>query len=223
MDDAIEQLVHLITQNNKLPIVIGGGQNNAYALIMGAAKGWAKNGTIPLHQINAINLDHAPDFGPMEGRHSRNPFTYAEEDGYLEKYFVLAPLESNIPQNLWMEFVNNPFLDCVTYEDIFIQEKQTFESAVATATEFTIDTLSGIEVDLGCIYETTCGRPTGISPLQARTFMNIVAQDSQPAYLHISGTDGDCGTTLHYGKLAAYMALDFMKALEIALHGDDGI
>ena len=90
IDDEVEQLIHLITQNRKLPIVIGGGHNNAYPCIKGAAKGWYKAGILEIAQINAINLDAHADYRAMEGRHSGNAFRYAEEDGYLEKYCVVG-------------------------------------------------------------------------------------------------------------------------------------
>ena len=42
VDEAVEPMIKLITQYNKIPIVIGGGHNNAYPLIKGAAKGLYK-------------------------------------------------------------------------------------------------------------------------------------------------------------------------------------
>ena len=55
VDAEVEQLMHLITQNIKMPVVIGGGHNNAYPCIRGAAKGWHKAGIINIAEINAIN------------------------------------------------------------------------------------------------------------------------------------------------------------------------
>jgi formiminoglutamase len=70
----------------KIPVVIGGGHNNAYPLLKGAAKGLQQAQQTPLPQINCINLDaHTPVTGPEEGRHSGNAFRYAESDGFLQK------------------------------------------------------------------------------------------------------------------------------------------
>ncbi len=223
VDDEVEQLVQIITQNKKLPIIIGGGQNNAYACIKGAAKGWFKNGAIPFAQINAINLDAYADYRPLEGRHNGNAFRYAEEDGYLEKYCVIGLHENQIQQNVWMDIVNNPFVDCITFEDIFLHEKRTFEEAISHATDFTIDTLCGIELDL-CAVEgaLTCnGSASGVSVNQARQYINLTALDSQPAYLHISEgavqtNDGRVATTT--GQLVAYLATDFVKAVQQGYH-----
>ena len=99
-------------------------------------------------QINCINLDAHSDYRPLEGRHSGNAFRYAEEDGYLQKYCIVGLHENYLPQNIWMDIVNNPFIDCITFEDIFVHEKRTFMQAVAHATGFTEDTLCGIELDL---------------------------------------------------------------------------
>lgn len=219
IDDEVEQLIQVITQNRKLPIVIGGGHNNAYPCLKGAAKGWHKSGVIPFAQINAINLDAHTNYRPLEGRHSGNAFRYAEEDGYLEKYFVVGIHENYIQQNVWLDIVNNPFIDCVTYEDIFLLEKRSFEQAVNMATEFTDDTLVGVELDLDSIENTLCSTqtPVGLTALHARQFLNYVVMDSQPAYLHICEgaakmADGSTKTTT--GKLISYLVSDFVKAMQ---------
>lgn len=214
IDEEVEQIIHIITQNKKLPIVIGGGQNNAYPCIKGAAKGWFKSGVIPFAQINAINVDTCTDYRPLEGRHNGNAFRYAEEDGYLEKYCVVGLHENQIPQNVWMDIVNNPFVDCITFEDIFLHEKRTFLEAIDHATEFTIDTLCGIELDLGSIEGAPSSNSfsTGISAIQARQYLYFSALDSQPAYLHIcEGVSVENDEKA--GSLISYLVTDFIKAI----------
>lgn len=218
VDAEVEQLMHIITQNRKMPIVIGGGHNNAYPCIRGAAKGWHKAGVISIAEINAINLDAHADYRPMEGRHSGNGFRYAEEDGYLEKYCVIGLHENYITQNTWMDMVNNPFVDCITYEDIFVKEKQNFMQAVAHAAGFTEDTLCGIELDLDCIENTlsSATSPSGISSQNARQFVNYTASTTRPAYLHIcEGATklSDGRTDAQTGKLISYLVSDFVKAI----------
>ena len=220
IDDEVEQLIHIITQNKKIPIVIGGGHNNSYPCIKGAAKGFYKAGVIPIAQINAINLDAHADFRPMEGRHSGNGFSYAEADGYLEKYCVLGLHENYIPQNVWMDMVNNPFVDCITYEDIFLHEKRTFLQAVGHATDFTSDTLCGIEIDLDCIENTlsSASSPVGISINHARQFICFASADSKVAYLNISegaAQLSDGRTSAGTGKLISYLVSDFVKTMMV--------
>jgi formiminoglutamase len=219
IDEEVEELAKIITAHNKIPIAIGGGHNNAYPLIKGAAKGLHKAGVLPLAQINAINLDAHSDFRPSEGRHSGNGFRYAEEDGYLQKYCIVGLHENYLPQNVWLDIVNNPFLDFITYEDIFILEKRNFIQAIAHATSFTEDTYTAIELDMDCIENTLSSAitPSGISSLHARQYITLAARESQVAYLHICEgatrlADGRCNETT--GKLISYLVSDFIKAHE---------
>ena len=220
IDDEVEHLVKMITETKKIPIVIGGGHNNTYPLIKGAAKGWHKAGVLQLAQINCINLDAHADYRPMEGRHSGNAFRYAEEDGYLQKYCVVGLHENYLPQNVWIDIVNNPFIDCITFEDIFVHEKRTFMQAVSHATGFTEDTLTGIDIDLDAIQNTLSSAmtPVGITPVHARQYISFAAADSKPAYLHICEgatrlTDGRTDATS--GKLISYLVSDFIKAMQL--------
>jgi formiminoglutamase len=219
IDDEVEKLAKIITSANKTPVVIGGGHNNAYPLIKGAAKGLHKLGLIPLAQINAINLDAHADFRPLEGRHSGNGFRYAEEDGYLEKYCVIGLHENYLPQNVWLDIANNPFMDFITYEDIFIREKRNFHQALAHAAGYMDSNYTGIELDLDCIEGvlSSAETPCGISARHARQYVTFTGANLKCAYLHICEgaaqlTDGRKSETT--GKLISYLVTDFIKSRE---------
>ncbi|MDE3248728.1 MAG: formimidoylglutamase [Bacteroidota bacterium] len=217
IDEEVEALVKQIVALGKLPIVVGGGHNNAYPLIKGAAKGLYKRGLTGIAQINAINLDAHTDFRPSEGRHSGNGFRYAEEDGYLLKYCAVGVHENYIPQNVWLDIVNNPFLDLITYEDIFVHEKRNFVQAVQHAIQFTDDGFVGIELDLDCIEGAlaSAATPAGLHAQHARQYVHYTGMQCNPAYLHIcEGAvqlhDGRKDETT--GKLISYLLSDFLKA-----------
>lgn len=176
-----------------------------------------KAGLLQLAQINCINLDAHADYRPMEGRHSGNAFRYAEEDGYLQKYCIVGLHENYLPQNVWIDIMNNPFIDCITFEDIFVHEKRTFMQAVAHATGFTEDTYTGIEIDLDCIDSALSSAitPVGFTPLHVRQYVSFAALDAKPAYLHICEgatrlADGKMDEST--GKLISYLVSDFVKA-----------
>lgn len=217
IDNEVEELVKLVTQYKKIPLIIGGGHNNAYPAIKGAAKGLFKAQIIPLVKINCINLDAHADYRPLEGRHSGNAFRYADEDGYLHKYCMIGLHENYLQQNVWIDMINNPFIDCITYEDIFIHEKRNYIQAIAHATGFTEDNYTGIELDLDSIEKVlaSAGTPCGITTLQARQFMNFVATDSKVAYVHICEgasalENGEVSNIT--GKLISYLVSDFIKS-----------
>jgi formiminoglutamase len=217
IDEEVENLVKIITQYKKIPVIIGGGHNNAYPAIKGAAKGLHKADLLPLSQINCINLDAHADYRPVEGRHSGNAFRYADEDGYLNKYCIIGLHENYLQQNVWMDIVNNPFIDCITYEDIFIHEKKNFIQAIAHATGFTEETYTAIELDLDSIENilSSALTPCGISTLHARQYLNFVATDAKAAYLHICEGATKCNDdreNISTGKLISYLVSDFIKS-----------
>lgn len=217
IDEEVEQIVKLITEAGKIPIAIGGGHNNSYPLIKGSSKGLHKLGKIPLAQINCVNLDTHADFRPAEGRHSGNGFRYAEEDGYLQKYCIVGLHENYLPQNVWLDIANNPFIDFVSYEDIFLHEKRNFIQAVAHATGFTEDGYTGVELDMDAIENvlSSAMTPTGLQPLHARQYVSFTSVDCKVAYLHIcegATTLADGRKMESTGKLAAYLVSDFIKA-----------
>ena len=217
IDEEVETMMKTIAFCKKIPVIIGGGHNNAYPVIKGVSKGLHKADLLPLAQINCINLDAHSDYRTMEGRHSGNSFRYAEADGYLGKYCIIGLHQNYIPQNVLTDIHANPFIQYSTYEDIFIHEKKNFIQAIAHATGFTEDTYTGIELDMDCIQNALCSArtPTGISPLHARQYINFAATDSKVAYLHISEgacqlTDGSKDEVT--GKLISYLVSDFIKA-----------
>jgi formiminoglutamase len=219
IDEAVEDLIRVITAAGKIPIVVGGGHNNSYPLIKGSAKGLYKAGLIPLAQINCVNLDAHTDFRPSEGRHSGNGFRYAEEDGYLQKYCVIGVHENYLQQNVWLDIVNNPFIDLITYEDIFILEKRNFIQSVAHATSFTEDGYIGLELDLDSMENVLSAgmTPTGLMPVHARQYVTLAATDSRIAYLHIcegAASMDDGRQDPMTGKLISYIVSDFIKARE---------
>jgi formiminoglutamase len=217
IDEEVEKLVKAIVAAERIPIVIGGGHNNAYPLLKGAAKGLNNAQLNDIPQINCINLDAHADYRPAEGRHSGNAFRYAEDDGFLQKYCVIGLQENYLQQNVWMDIVNNPFFDCITFEDMFIHEKQNFRQAISHAISFTDDNFVGIELDLDCVEDALCSAftPSGITSYQARQYVSLCAAQAKAAYLHIcegAARLANGKTNEATGKLISYLVSDFIKA-----------
>lgn len=217
VDEEVEQIIKAIAFHKKIPIIIGGGQNNAYPIIKGVAKGMHKNGMLHLAQVNCINLDAHADYRPMEGRHSGNAFRYAEADGYLGKYAVIGLHQNYLQQNVLSDLHENHFIHYSTYEDIFIHERKNFIQAVAQATGFTEDTYTGIELDLDSIEQklSSSRTPSGITALHARQYLNFTGTDAKVAYIHLC--EGACQIQdgpkdEATGKLLSYLVSDFVKA-----------
>ena len=216
IDEEVENIIKFITSCNKIPIVIGGGHNNAYPIIKGVAKGLKKCGSIQNAQINCINLDAHADYKVTEGRHSGNAFRYAERDGFLKKYCVVGMHESYVQQNVLIDLNENPFLKYITFEDIFIREKIPYAEALVHAANFVNDNFTGLEIDLDCVQDvlSSASTPSGISVLQSRQFLNFMTLNCSPAYLHIC--EGVCQLANgkkddSAAKLISYLVADFIK------------
>lgn len=218
VDEEVESLVKSVAAAGMIPIAIGGGHNNSYPLLKGAAKGLYKAGKISLAQINAVNLDAHTDYRTMEGRHSGNGFRYAEADGYLGKYAMIGLHENYLQQNVMSDMQSNHFMHYSTYEDIFLRDKKTFAQAVTQAFDFADDSHIGVEADLDAIHDqlSSACSPSGISVLHMRQYIRHAGSVARPAYLHIAEgasqlADGRKDESV--GKLISYLVTDFIKAM----------
>lgn len=216
IDDAVEDIVKVIATAGKIPIVVGGGQNNAYPIIKAVAKGHFKLGKIPSAKINCVNLDAHPDYSITEGRHHANAFHYAVQDGFLDKYQVLAVHENALSQSVLMDFNKNPNLQYQTYESIFLTESISFGQALEDAVTFANERPIGVEVDMDVIEQVLSNHrsPLGISSLQARQYVRHMAIHAPVAYLHLSEAAvqmADGKKDEHAAALISYLVADFVK------------
>ncbi len=213
IDKEVCEAIEIIAKSGKIPIVIGGGHNNAYPIIKGIST--AKN-----QAINTINLDAHSDFRAMEGRHSGNGFRYAYTEGYLKKYAIIGLHENYNNQLIINELKQNLGVWFCFWEDIFLSEKWTFKEAISTAIDFAKNAPTGIELDLDSIENTLSSAmtPCGISATQARQYVHHLAQNRVAAYLHICEGASQLATGQHspmIGKLISYLVSDFVKATRI--------
>jgi formiminoglutamase len=139
IDKEVSHIVCQIVLAGKIPIIIGGGHNNAYGNIKGTALANSK-------QVNAINFDAHTDFRILEGRHSGNGFTYAYEEGFLKNYFIFG-LHENYASKAVMEIIKKQSerIKFNTYEQIAIRREKHFAAELNHALEFIGEEPFGIE------------------------------------------------------------------------------
>ena len=216
IDEEVEELVKAIVLAGKIPIVVGGGHNNAYPIIKGISKSLYKKSLIPSAIINAINLDASTEYRILEGRHSGNPFRYAMEEGYLKRYAVVGLQESINPQSIMDDLysnVNNLFF---TYDQIFVEEKLNFLQAIAQSFAFVDDGKIALELDLDVINESIIGgkHASGITIREARQFVRFSGNYSNVSSFHLCegnvfNLSADSGQV---GILVSLLVLDFIKS-----------
>lgn len=210
IDDIVHPIIGKIVAADKIPIVIGGGHNNAFPLIQGTS-------SVSNVQINCINLDAHSDFHIMEGRHSGNGFSYAKRKGFLDKYAVIGLHENYNSQEVIDEMANELDVFYSFYEDTFIRTDLRYEQVLQDAIAHTKGKLTGVELDLDCIANTlsSAATPCGISPRVARQYLAMCAEAANVAYVHLA----EGAVELHDGrmdlttpKLVAYLITDFIRA-----------
>jgi len=212
LDERVTQVISKIISAGKIPIIVGGGHNNAYGNIKGASIALNK-------KINVINCDQHLDFRAMDGRHSGNAFSYAFENNFMDKYSVFGMHEQYNNKAALEKFKNNSSrLFYNTYESVFVREEIDFKTAMQQCIGFVKNEVCGIEIDLDAITNVPSSAKTssGVSPIQARQYVFQSAKNLNAAYFHIaegapilSHIKADNKT----GKLIAYLMTDFIKGV----------
>ena len=218
IDETVAPIISAISSAGKEAIIVGGGHNNAYPNIKGAAEGLFKSKKIGSPKINVINCDAHSDFRPLEGRHSGNGFSYAFAANILDKYGMIGLHESFNPQAVLEELLQQKKrIHFSTFEDIYIRENQSFEDAVKQTIAFVEDNYTGLEIDLDSIQNipTSAKTSSGITTVEARKFVHLVASVCKVAYFHIAEAApllSHIKTDLKTGKLVTYLITDYIKA-----------
>ena len=211
IDKDLTHIICKIVKAGKIPIIIGGGHNNAYGNIKGTALAKGKS-------INAVNFDAHSDFRILEGRHSGNGFSYAYEEGFLKKYFIFGLHES---------YTSKSVLDLIkktdqrvkynTYDSIKITKEKKFEHEIENAMNHIKSDFFGLEIDLDALPNVASSAMTmsGFSVEEVRHFVHYFGKNQNVAYLHICEGAPDLAEEKNshlIGKLIAYLVTDFIKA-----------
>lgn len=211
IDRKVQLVVHQIILSDKIPVIIGGGHNNAYGNIKGlsTAKGEA---------VGAVNFDAHTDFRALEGRHSGNGFSYAMHEGYLDNYFIFGLHENYLSDEMENSISNSlgkvKFNTC---EEVAVRKEITFDAAIQNAEKHATAKPFGLEIDLDSlpmIGSSAC-TPTGFSLTELRQFIHHFAKNKNTAYLHIceGAPPLSCDKNPNLiGKLISYLITDFIKS-----------
>ncbi len=211
IDVEVTHLVHQIVKAGKIPIIVGGGHNNAYGNIKGTSLALNK-------AINVVNFDAHTDFRPEEGRHSGNGFSYAYAEEFLNKYFVFGLHENYTSQNILTTMKKlKKKIAYNTFEAIKIRKETTFEEELKTSSEFISKRPYGIEVDCDAIENmpSSAMSPSGFSGTEVREFVSFFGKHEHAKYLHICEAAPSLNSEqqkTQVGKLISYLITDFMRA-----------
>jgi formiminoglutamase len=205
LDVLVENTLKEYIQEGFIPIVIGGGHNNAFPLIKSVAESKKDS-------IDVINLDPHADCRAMEGRHSGNSFSYAKNAGFLNHYSVIG-LHKGYNSEYILNYLDEQNFSYTFFEDYIEQPKQ-FETDLNTIIQNRSESKwFGLELDLDCIQfmPSSAYTPSGFSVENARNYIRKLAHHKKCAYLHLpEGAPANMQEEKIVGKTLAYLVWDFI-------------
>ena len=188
LDNQVIDVVSQILAAELEPIVIGGGHNNAYGLLMALKSHFNQAAA-------AVNLDPHSDFRPREGRHSGNGFSYAAANGALAYYHVLGLHELKNSETT-LEQLSLFGGHWHSFQQIWIRREVSLETALKTiANDLNQTQLPvALELDVDAIAKMPSSASTfaGIPLLDACHYIHYIAKHCQTAYLHIAEAAPQC-------------------------------
>lgn len=205
IDHKVSMTIQEIIEAGKFPVIIGGGHNNSYGNIKGTSTALGR-------AINCINFDAHSDFRALEHRHSGNGFSYAFEDGFLDKYFIFG-LHRNYSSVAVFDAIeqNASKISFNLFEDISVNNEKSFSYALIEAENFCDQNDFGIEVDLDSIENmgSSAITPSGFTLNEARRFVSYFAKNENAKYIHLCEGSPSAGIySNQVSKALAYLISD---------------
>lgn len=211
VDEALIPIVQQIVNSGKIPVLIGGGHNNAFPIISGCSSALKK-------PLNCLNIDPHADFRALEGRHSGNGFSYAYNQQKLMKYAVWGLHEGYNNQVILDAFSENSHLSFTTMEQLLHKTLDERDSLLKNTLHWLGTDALGLELDCDSIegFPASALNASGFSINEIRHTVSTISALSAPVYFHICEA-APCLTShesekAKMGKRLAYFVLDFIKA-----------
>ncbi len=210
IDELVYPVIQQIITAGKIPIVIGGGHNNAFPIIYGA---YLANGK---QQLNVVNIDAHTDLrNPAEGRHSGNGFSTAILKGCLKQYKIFGLHQNYVNKAIASRIAKDKNINAFYFEEL-LQRENSIVQEWANFTENLAEPC-GLEIDLDSIANilSSAKTPSGFALDDIRKI--LIKNTMKYNYLHIcEGAEklSDNREDLTTGKTIAYLVTDFIKALQ---------
>ena len=182
LDERVMLILSQVFSAGLEPIVIGGGHNNAYGLLMAAKSAFKR-------PIAAVNMDPHSDFRPKEGRHSGHGFSYAAASGALGYYHVLGLHELKNSETT-LEQLKAFGGHWHSLQQIWVRREISLETALKTISKDLNNTQLpvAIELDLDAIANMPSSASTaaGVPLLDALHYVSYIAKHCPSTYLHLA-------------------------------------
>lgn len=220
IDTRVHALLLKLFEAQLIPIVIGGGHNNAYPII----KACSEAEQLPLA---VANLDPHSDFRATEGRHSGNPFRYAAKERFLSRYMVLGLHEQKNNQDA-LDALREHDFRWISIQDSHWSRKLNFDQCLEDCARYLMHSglPIGVELDVDCLTNMPASAitATGMPYEDALYYVTEMAMLPKVKYLHLAeaAPDANCAQQMRAaGQILAELVCAFVKADYAKRHQED--
>lgn len=205
LDGFVLRILLPIMAAGKIPIVIGGGHNNAYPLIEAASR-------VLQQPIDVVNLDPHADCRPLEGRHSGNSFSYAIANGFLRNYTVLG-LHRARNNEAMLKYMDEHHVHYTFFGD-YLMDPLSFRRDLHGFLAQDVSPL-GVELDLDVIRHmpSSAFSPSGMAIEDGRYYLRAILGSSRKVlYVHLPEAAPNTPSQGRIvGKALAYLVHDVIS------------
>lgn len=205
LDEMIRAWTLKVVETGGIPIIVGGGHNNALGLINGVSAHLGK-------AISVVNLDPHADVRATGERHSGNSFSTAFETGTMDAYYVLG-LHQSYNNQFILDKLHEMNAWTSWFED-WIDDASQFQTDVIAVAQQVESEHFGLELDMDSIafMPASAYTPSGVTVEQARYYVRHLARLKNVRYLHLpEAAPSSYKEDKMVGKTLTYLVADFIK------------
>lgn len=209
VDERVAGVVESLRRAGLVPIVIGGGHNNAYGVLAGCAR--AAGGP-----VSCANIDLHADLRPREGRHSGNGFTYARADGHLARYAIVGLAEAYATQAILEAIDSDTETVAFTFESL-LRGRMTLPHLAQSAVAHVGRGPATLEIDLDAVAQApaSAAAASGFTAADVRALACQIAAGIELHAAHIAEGAPELGPwpPEMLGKLVAELVRDIAASV----------
>lgn len=206
VDKIVTRIIQNIVEAGKIPVIIGGGHNNAYGNIKGTSLALNK-------PLNVLNIDAHTDLRTPDHRHSGNGFSFAKKENFLGKYRIFGVHRNYTPDYIFHELDASTSDQYYLFEHLLLKSSAEINKVFQEELSLTAQEDFGLELDCDAIskFPSSAQSPSGFSFNMVRNFVALAGKEEKIKYLHICEAAPSENTENEVGKALSYLVTDFIN------------
>jgi formiminoglutamase len=205
LDELVEETLHPFLAQGMIPLVIGGGHNNALPILRAIHQSTGSS-------LGVINMDPHGDCRATDLRHSGNSFSFGFEEKIIHYYSIIG-LHPQYNNSFILDFLHRKECEFSLFDDYLVGKRDLLTDVYSEKSHLESLGNYGIELDLDAItgMPSSALTPSGFSLNEARMFVKTLANSENCSYLHLpEGAPANEHENKIVGKALAYLVWDFI-------------